>query len=188
MGPGTPTNLFPYTHTHSSPHPPLPQYADAIATASESGDGGLAEGLLTFFVGRGDKEAFAACLFTCSAIVRPDVAMELAWRHRMMDHAMPFLLQTLRDTTARVASLEARLKPADEDKSAVGAEEGMAGGYGGAYGQPVLQLTDAGAYGSAPPPPLGGMSAYGMGGMPGMGGAGMAYGGAPSYMPQQGMY
>ena len=66
------------------------QYKDAIDAAAESGDSALAEGLLVFFVVEAkDHAAFAACLFSCYALVRADVAMELAWRHRLTDYAMP---------------------------------------------------------------------------------------------------
>ena len=174
------------------------QFADAIATAAESGDGGLAEGLLSFFLGRGDKESFAAALFACSRIVRPDVALELAWRHRVTDYAMPFMIATLRDSQARIAALEAKIKPAEEDASAAaaGGVEGVPGMDGGlnpyGYGAPVLALTDSpynpsiGGYGAMPPPPLGGMAAYGVPGAGGMGQGlpGMGMGG----MQQPGYY
>lgn len=55
---------------------------DAIDTAAESGDTTLAEDLLSFFVNIGDKECFCAALYTCYALIRPDVAMELAWRNK----------------------------------------------------------------------------------------------------------
>lgn len=55
---------------------------DAIDTAAESGDTSLAEELLSFFVNIGDKECFCAALYTCYSLIRPDVAMELAWRNK----------------------------------------------------------------------------------------------------------
>lgn len=55
---------------------------DAIDTAAESGDTPLAEELLSFFVNIGDKECFCAALYTCYSLIRPDVAMELAWRNK----------------------------------------------------------------------------------------------------------
>jgi clathrin heavy chain len=69
------------------------QYKDAIDTAAESGDANLAEGLLTYFVGKKDKESFGATLFTCYRLIRADVALELAWRHRITDFVMPFMIQ-----------------------------------------------------------------------------------------------
>lgn len=32
-------------------------------------------------------------LFQCYDLLRPDVILELAWRHKIMDFAMPYLIQ-----------------------------------------------------------------------------------------------
>merc|ERR1719446_1265861 len=72
-------------------------YKDAMETAFESGNAELAESLLRYFVDSDMKECFAACLYTCYDLIRPDVALELAWRKNMLDFAMPFLIQTLRE-------------------------------------------------------------------------------------------
>lgn len=45
------------------------------------------------FVMQGKKECFASCLFICYDLIRPDVALELAWMNNMMDFAFPYLLQ-----------------------------------------------------------------------------------------------
>ena len=66
-------------------------YKDAIDTASESHDTDLAEELLRFFVSVHDKSCFAATLHTCYDLIKPDVALELAWRHGYNDYAMPFM-------------------------------------------------------------------------------------------------
>jgi len=42
---------------------------------------------------QGKKECFASCLFVCYDIIRPDVALELAWMNNMIDFAFPYLLQ-----------------------------------------------------------------------------------------------
>lgn len=42
---------------------------------------------------QGKKECFAACLFVCYDMIRPDVALELAWMNNMIDFAFPYLLQ-----------------------------------------------------------------------------------------------
>jgi hypothetical protein len=34
---------------------------------------------------QGKKECFASCLFICYDLIRPDVALELAWMNNMMD-------------------------------------------------------------------------------------------------------
>jgi len=154
------------------------QYKDAIDAAAESGEQALAEALLTFFVVEAkDSAAFAATLYSCYAHIRADVAMELAWRHKIVDFAMPFLLQFMRDTTAKIAVLEARTAPKEDPHAAAVAAAAEADGHshmamGGGGG--MLQLTD----GSAAMPVLGGAAAmYGGAGA----GAGAGFGGAPAF-------
>ena len=77
------------------------QFHDAVQTAAESKDSALAESLLSFFVSKGDKEAFAATLFTCYSLLRPDAVLEISWKARLSDYAMPFMIQHMRDTNAR---------------------------------------------------------------------------------------
>lgn len=80
-------------------------FRDAIDTVAESRDAKLAESLLRFFLDgldEPDKECFAAALYTCYDLVRPDVALELAWRHRLIDFAMPYLVQYIRDVDGKV--------------------------------------------------------------------------------------
>jgi hypothetical protein len=49
---------------------------DAMETAAQSGDGEIAEELLKFFVEQGERECFAAALFTCYDLIKPDLALE----------------------------------------------------------------------------------------------------------------
>jgi clathrin heavy chain len=80
-------------------------YKDAIDTAAASKKRELAEGLLEFFVKLPSKECFSACLYTCYDVIRPDVALELAWRHKFVDLAFPFMIQTLREFSDKVDML-----------------------------------------------------------------------------------
>merc|ERR1712151_1481472 len=89
-------------------------YKDAMETAFESGNAELAESLLRYFVDNDMKECFAACLFTCYDLVRPDVGLELAWRKNMLDYAMPFLIQTLREYTRRIDALDKKTQKKEE--------------------------------------------------------------------------
>jgi clathrin heavy chain len=66
-------------------------YKDAIDTAAESGEADVAEDLLRFFVSVHDKACFAATLFSCYDLMKPDVAMELAWRNGYTDYVMPYM-------------------------------------------------------------------------------------------------
>lgn len=66
-------------------------YKDAIDTCAYSGDSELAEELLRFFVSVQDKGCFAATMCTCYDLIKPDVAIELAWRNGYTDFAMPYV-------------------------------------------------------------------------------------------------
>jgi len=105
---------------------------EAISTAAESGSQELAEGLLTFFVEQELKACFSACLFTCYPLLRSDVVLEVAWRNGLMDFAMPFMVQTMRELTSGIDALVMKEKKkeeaiAEEKKKA---EEALASGYG----------------------------------------------------------
>ncbi|EFJ04205.1 hypothetical protein SELMODRAFT_139067, partial [Selaginella moellendorffii] len=80
-------------------------YKDAMETCSESGDGMLTEELLTFFVEQGRRDCFAACLYICYDLVRADVALELAWMHKMLDYVVPYMIQFIREYTNKVDEL-----------------------------------------------------------------------------------
>eukprot|EP00933_Yihiella_yeosuensis_P029628 TRINITY_DN23254_c0_g4_i1.p1 TRINITY_DN23254_c0_g4~~TRINITY_DN23254_c0_g4_i1.p1 ORF type:complete len:1717 (+),score=465.38 TRINITY_DN23254_c0_g4_i1:179-5329(+) len=122
-------------------------YRDAMETACASGIPDLTESLLRFFVDNGHKECFAACLYTCYDHIRPDVALELAWRKNLMDFAMPYLIQVLREYTSRVDALDKKtLKKEEAEEKAKSAPNDyvpdylqpmMPGGLGG-FGQLAL--------------------------------------------------
>lgn len=77
---------------------------DAMQYASESKDIELAEELLAWFLQENKKECFAACLFTCYDLLRPDVVLETAWRHNIMDFSMPYFIQVMREYLSKVGS------------------------------------------------------------------------------------
>jgi len=81
-------------------------FKDAMETAANSGNREVAEKLITYFVENQKPHCFAACLFTCYDLIRPDVALELAWRYDMMKYVFPFLIQFLREYTEKVDNLE----------------------------------------------------------------------------------
>jgi len=62
------------------------------------------------------KECFCACLYTCYDFVRPDVALELAWRKNMTDFAMPYLIQVLREYTSRIDGLDKKTQKKEEEE------------------------------------------------------------------------
>merc|ERR1719375_1524446 len=102
-------------------------YKDAVETAACSRDQEIAEELLKFFVQMGDRECFCATLYTCYDLVRPDVAVELAWRNDYTDFVMPYMIQYLRQLNKTVNAIDERTQPKEEDAS----QDTMGGGgYG----------------------------------------------------------
>ncbi len=158
-------------------------YKDAIDTAASSGDSDIAEDLLKFFVNIGDKECFCATLYTCYTLVRPDVAMELAWHNGYMDFVMPFMIQYLRNLHEKVADIDARTKAKKKGDDA----EAAAVAAAGMYDQPLLTngvpMIDNVPFNTGSMSQMGGMG--GMGNESMMGGGGVP--GMPSGMPGQGM-
>jgi len=76
--------------------------------AGESRNVEIAENLIAWFLEIGKRECFASCLYSCYDLLRPDVILELAWRHNIMDFAMPYLAQVLREylTKVKIGCLE----------------------------------------------------------------------------------
>jgi clathrin heavy chain len=77
-----------------------------METTATSQDAQLAEELLRFFVEIDSKECFAACLYHCYTLIKPDVVLELAWRFNLMNLAMPFMIQTMRTLSTKIEELE----------------------------------------------------------------------------------
>ncbi|KAI9094637.1 hypothetical protein DFS34DRAFT_628550 [Phlyctochytrium arcticum] len=143
-------------------------YKDAMETAAISRDTETAEELLSYFIEQGKKDCFAACLFTCYDLLRPDVIMELSWRHGLNDFAMPFFIQHMRELSVKVDKLEKSnsertLKEEEKEKQETTIMPGlgnplmitysgapMPGNYGGggapAYGGPQGPMVPPGAY------------------------------------------
>jgi len=153
-------------------------YKDAIDTCAYSGDAELAEDLLRFFVSVQDKGCFAATMCTCYDLIKPDVAIELAWRNGYTDFAMPYVIQYVRHLHEKVSKIDERTAPKKEDQHAAEAQAAAAaavmggsmmgfgetlmitnGGYDQGYGQPQ------GGYGGYPQ-----QQQYGQ--QPGYGGSG----------------
>ncbi|KAL0675868.1 hypothetical protein Bca4012_003849 [Brassica carinata] len=143
-------------------------YKDCMETASQSGEHDLAEQLLVYFIEQGKKECFATCLFVCYDLIRPDVALELAWINNMLDFAFPYLLQFIREYSGKVDELikdkleaQKEVKAKEQEDKDVMSQQNM-------YAQllplalpapPMPGMGGGGGYGR--PPPMGG-------GMPGM--------------------
>ncbi|KAL7986813.1 hypothetical protein Chor_013096 [Crotalus horridus] len=92
-------------------------YKDAMQYAAESKEAELAEKLLQWFLEEDKKECFAASLFTCYDLLHPDVVLELAWRHNIMDFAMPYFIQVMREYLTKVDGLFNKVDKLDASES-----------------------------------------------------------------------
>ena len=95
-------------------------FKDAMETAAQSGDRALAEELLIFFVDQKLTDCFAAQLYACYDLLRPDAVLELAWTRGMVDFAFPYFIQAVREYTTKVDKL---LADAHEHKAAAETEK-----------------------------------------------------------------
>jgi clathrin heavy chain len=77
-------------------------FKDAMEYSAESKNAEVAEELLAYFLDKKAYDCFAACLFQCYDLLHPDVILELAWRHNIMEFAMPYLIQVMREYTSKV--------------------------------------------------------------------------------------
>jgi len=100
-------------------------WQDAMETAAESGDSELAEEIVRFFVNNKETptSCFAACLYTCFPLLKPDVVLELAWRHDLQTTCMPFMIQAFRNFSNKVDSLQAKITQMEEDALAAREQE-----------------------------------------------------------------
>jgi len=81
-------------------------YKDAMETVAESKDPALAEDLMRFIMEMEDKELFAAMLYTCYELIKPDVALEVAWRSDLMEFVFPYFIQFVKDLSTRVETVQ----------------------------------------------------------------------------------
>jgi clathrin heavy chain len=75
-----------------------------METAAQSGESSIAEELMVFFVEKQERECFAALLYTCYDLIKPDQALEVAWTHGLVDFVMPYMIQYFKDYTGKVAA------------------------------------------------------------------------------------
>jgi clathrin heavy chain len=154
-------------------------YKDAMETAAQSQDREIVEELVHYFVENGERECFAACLYTCYDLIKADVALEVAWQHGLMDLAMPFMIQTMRDYGSKIDTLMAERAENREEKKTEESKQKEQQAQSNAY----LSLMPLGL----PAPPVAGDTNGGFGGAPGAYGApagfgsGASFGGAAAY-------
>jgi len=100
-------------------------YKDAITIATQSKDQKICEDLAQYFVVNGLKECFAASLYACYEYIRPDVALEFAWKYKVLDMSMPYLVQVLREYTRKVDTLTKKNVELEKQQQFVNGEENM---------------------------------------------------------------
>jgi len=145
-------------------------FKDAMVTARDSNSAELAESLLDYFIEAKDKECFTAMLFTCYELLKADVVLEKAWRNNMMDAAMPFVIQSVKQYTGKIDLLD--VKEQKKEKEAEKKESAMndfVPDYNPQMGMPGFgNLAIGNVPGAGMAPGMGGMGGgMGMGGMPG---------------------
>jgi clathrin heavy chain len=77
-----------------------------METVAESKDPKLAENLMKTIMTMQDKELFAAMLYTCYDLVKPDMALEVAWRCNLQEFVMPYMIQFVKDLSQRVETVQ----------------------------------------------------------------------------------
>jgi clathrin heavy chain len=77
-----------------------------METVAESKDPVLAEDLMRSIMEMEDKELFAAMLYTCYELIKPDVALEVAWRSDLIEFVMPYFIQFVKDLSTRVETVQ----------------------------------------------------------------------------------
>ncbi len=137
-------------------------YRDAMQYAAESRETETAEELIAWFLDQDLYECFSASLFNCYDLLHPDVILELAWRHKIMDFAMPYMVQVMREYLSKVDKLAASEKERSEESESKQNQPLV-------YNEPQLMLTAGPGMMMPPPqmPPMGVPGAGMMGAQPG---------------------
>ncbi|EOO02633.1 putative clathrin heavy chain protein [Phaeoacremonium minimum UCRPA7] len=82
-------------------------WKDAIETAAISGKTEVVEDLLRYFVDVGNRECYVGMLYACYDLIRPDLVLEMSWRHGLNDFTMPYMINLLCQQTKELATLKA---------------------------------------------------------------------------------
>ncbi|GMS88450.1 hypothetical protein PENTCL1PPCAC_10625, partial [Pristionchus entomophagus] len=133
-------------------------YKDAMEYAAESRQTELAEELIGFFLDQRLYDCFAAALYHCYDLLHPDVILELAWKHKITDFAMPYMVQVMRDYQTRLEKLERAEHERKEEQKEGGGQNGpmmetpLMLTYGGGMGMPAPGGYPGAPYGAAPAP------------------------------------
>ncbi|KAF2876123.1 clathrin heavy chain [Massariosphaeria phaeospora] len=88
-------------------------FKDSIETAALSGKADVVEDLLRYFVDIGSRECYVGMLYACYDLIRPDVVLEVSWRHGLNDFTMPYMINYL---ARQAATIETLMKDNEERK------------------------------------------------------------------------
>jgi len=108
-----------------------------METVAESRDPTLAEDLLRHIMHMEDKELFAAMLYTCYELVKPDVALEVAWRCGLYEYVMPYFIQFVKDLSLRVDTVQKKTDDIKKKEEKSAAE---------LANQPIIDHLDIGGF------------------------------------------
>jgi len=124
-------------------------YQDAIQTANASGDPELVENLLRFFIEKKLYEEFTASLYSCYDLVKPDVALELAWKSNITNVVMPYFCQVMREFSTKLANI-----PSNTGSKKGGLSATATGGFGTPGMIPTRLTGEAGDPNAGGGPPM----------------------------------
>ena len=101
------------------------------------------------------KSCFAACLFTCYELIRPDIVLELSWRYGLVEFCMPYMVQTFRTFNDKLDTLYQKIesqekKIEDDAKAQEDAKNEQINRAAGMLSSGRLMLTGPGGGGGAP--------------------------------------
>ncbi|TPX20998.1 hypothetical protein DIZ76_016895 [Coccidioides immitis] len=129
-------------------------FKDAIETAAISGKTEVVEDLLRYFVDIGSRECYVGMLYACYDLIRPDVVLEMSWRHGLNDFTMPYMINML---SQQVRTIE-MLKKDNEERKAKEAAQQKEEDNTPVLGGTRLMLTQGPASPAAHAMPLGGQT------------------------------
>jgi clathrin heavy chain len=55
----------------------------------------------------GHRECYTGMLYACNDLIRPDLVLELSWRHGLNDFTMPYMINMLAQQTKEISLLKA---------------------------------------------------------------------------------
>ncbi|KAL6748149.1 vesicle coat protein clathrin, heavy chain [Haematococcus lacustris] len=127
-------------------------YKDAMETTAGSGDSQLAEELLQYFITAKEHECFAATMFACYDLLKPEAVLELSWRNGLLEFAFPYMIQAVKEYTGKVDMLMLERKEQTANQEAAAKEQAAHEAQRNAY-QTLMPL-------ALPAPGMGGDQAY----------------------------